>query len=73
LKDRRKKNIAQSHKSDHKNIKPDIWKRVGYIPNRKLVNETHKEDYRARMNLPEGKGTHRSEGSNVALKKRAGL
>lgn len=61
--------MSQSKKQLHKNIKPSLWKRIGFVPNWKSKKEIHQESYKARLNLPEGKETHRSEGSNIRLKK----
>jgi len=53
--------------------KADIWKRIGYIPSKKSTHEMHQSDYRMRYDAPEGKGTHRSEGSNKRLKELCGF
>lgn len=50
-------------------IKPDLWKRTGFVPNKLSAKEIHRKSYEARMRLPEGKGTGRSMGSNRRLRK----
>ena len=67
---KRKKNLPQKSKgAGSKNIKPDIWKRIGFEPHWRRVSEMHKADYEKRMKQPEGAGTSRSQGSNERLKK----
>lgn len=69
---KRKKNIEQKKKSSSsKNIKPDLWTRIGWKPERKLVSLQHREIYERRMKFQDGKGTHRSQGSNIRLKELA--
>jgi hypothetical protein len=64
---KRKKNLEQKSKgAGSKNIKPDIWKRIGYEPNRKLVSQVHRDDYERRSKQPE---VNRSQGSNERLKR----
>lgn len=53
-----------------KNIKPDLWKRLGYVPMRKLASLERREKFNMKLrgSKGDGAGSGRSSGSDVRLK-----